>query len=259
MIQTKTGFGGGKTHSLIALYHLVRHADILIDPPSGSDSSTSSEIGKILEEAGFKDHPSGLGEIAVLDGTHLSPTDPTITESGDPLNTLWGEMAYQLAGQHGYEIVGEAARISVAPGQAQLDALFDHVGPCVILIDELVAYWRNAVDSDSVFTFLQALTQSVSASDNVALVVTLPESQEEAGGERGREALETLERLFARIEAIWEPLAVNEAFEVVSRRLFGEIRDIQEKNRTCEAFSRVYSANRRNYPEGAGEQPICRG
>ena len=39
VIQTKTGFGGGKTHSLIALYHLVRHADILIDPPSGSDSS----------------------------------------------------------------------------------------------------------------------------------------------------------------------------------------------------------------------------
>ena len=62
VIQTKTGFGGGKTHSLIALYHLVRHADILIDPPSGSDSSTSTEIKSILEEAGFYEHPSGLGE-----------------------------------------------------------------------------------------------------------------------------------------------------------------------------------------------------
>ena len=61
VIQTKTGFGGGKTHSLIALYHLVRHADILIDPPSGSDSSTSREIRGILDEAGFKEHPSGLG------------------------------------------------------------------------------------------------------------------------------------------------------------------------------------------------------
>ena len=253
VIQTKTGFGGGKTHSLIALYHLVRHADILIDPPSGSDSSTSKEINGILKEAGYTDHPSGLGEIAVLDGTHLSPTDQTKTEAGDPLNTLWGEMAYQLAGQQGYEIVGEAARQGVAPGQAQLDALFDHVGACVILIDELVAYWRNAVDSDSVFTFLQALTQSVSASRDVVLVVTLPESQEEAGGERGREALETLERLFGRIEAIWEPLAVNEAFEVVSRRLFGEIRDPSERDRTCEAFSRLYSSNRRNYPQGAGE------
>ena len=253
VIQTKTGFGGGKTHSLIALYHLVRHADILIDPPSGSDSSTSREIKNILEEAGFDDHPSGLGDIAVLDGTHLSSTDPAKTDSGDPLNTLWGEMAYQLGGQLGYEIVGESARLGIAPGQAQLNALFAHVGPCVILIDELVAYWRNAVDSDSVFTFLQALTQSVSASDNVALVVTLPESREEAGGERGLRALETLNHLFGRVEAIWEPLAVNEAFEVVSRRLFGEVLDSSERNRTCEAFSRMYSANRRIYPQGAGE------
>jgi hypothetical protein len=205
VIQTKTGFGGGKTHSLIALYHLVRHAHILIDPPSGSDSNTSREIRNILDEAGFTEHPSRLGEIAVLDGTHLSPTDQKKTDSGDPLNTLWGEMAYQIGGQQGYEIVGEAARTGIAPGQAQLDALFEHVGPCVVLIDELVAYWRNDVDSERVFTFLQALTQSVSASKDAALVVTLPESQEEAGGERGMQALETLGRLFARIEAIWEP------------------------------------------------------
>ena len=59
VIQTKTGFGGGKTHSLIALYHLVRHADILIDPPSGSDSSTSGEINSILEEAGLHRTPFG--------------------------------------------------------------------------------------------------------------------------------------------------------------------------------------------------------
>lgn len=253
VIQTKTGFGGGKTHSLIALYHLVRHADILIDPPSGSDSSTSTEIKSILEEAGFYEHPAGLGEIAVLDGTHLSPTDQTKTETGDPLNTLWGEMAYQLGGQQGYEIIGEAARQGTAPGQAQLNALFAHVRPCVILIDELVAYWRNAADSDSIFTFLQALTQSVSASENVALVVTLPESQVQAGGERGLRALATSEELFGRIEAIWEPLAVNEAFEVVSRRLFGEVLDPSERDRTCEAFSRMYSGNPRNYPQGMGE------
>ena len=254
VIQTKTGFGGGKTHSLIALYHLVRHADILIDPPSGSDSSTSREITSILQEAGYTQHPSGMGEIAVLDGTHLSPTDQKKTDSCDPLNTLWGEMGHQLGGQQGYEIVGEAARTGIAPGQAQLDVLFEHVGPCVILIDELVAYWRNDVDSERVFTFLQALTQSVSASKDAVLVITLPESQEEAGGERGMRALETLGRLFARIEAIWEPLAVNQAFEVVSRRLFGEVLNPSERDRTCEAFSRMYSGSRRNYPQGCGEQ-----
>ena len=254
VIQTKTGFGGGKTHSLIALYHLVRHADILIDPPSGSDSNTSREIRSILDESEFADHPSGLGEIAVLDGTHLSPTDQKKTDTGDPLNTLWGEMAHQLGGQPGYEIVGEAARTGIAPGQAQLDALFEHVGPCVILIDELVAYCRNIADPERTYTFLQALTQSVSASKDAALVVTLPEHDEEAGGERGMQVLETLSRLFARIEAVWEPLAVNQAFEVVSRRLFGEVLSPSERDRTCEAFSRMYSSNRRSYPQGCGEQ-----
>ena len=254
VIQTKTGFGGGKTHSLIALYHLVRHADILIDPPSGSDSNTSREIRSILDESGFADHPSGLGEIAVLDGTHLSPTDQKKTDNGDPLNTLWGEMAHQLGGQSGFEIVGEAAQTGIAPGQAQLDALFEHVGPCVILIDELVAYCRNVADPERTYTFLQALTQSVSASKDATLVVTLPEHDEEAGGERGMQVLETLSRLFARIEAVWEPLAVNQAFEVVSRRLFGEVLNLSERDRTCEAFSRMYSSNRRNYPQGCGEQ-----
>ena len=185
--------------------------------------ATSREIRSILNEAGFTEHPSGLGQIAVLDGTHLSPTDQKKTENGDPLNTLWGEMAHQLDGQSGYEIVGEAARTGIAPGQAQMDALFEHVGPCVILIDELVAYCRNLENPERTFTFLQALTQSVSASKDAALVVTLPEHDEEAGGERGIQILETLSRLFARIEAVWEPLAVNQAFEVVSRRLFGEV------------------------------------
>ena len=109
------------------------------------------------------------------------------------------------------------------------------------------------MDSERVFTFLQALTQSVSASKDAVLVVTLPENQEEAGGERGIRALETLERLFARIEAIWEPLAVNQAFEVVSRRLFGGILNPAERDRTCVAFSKMYSSNRRNYPQGCGE------
>lgn len=253
VIQTKTGFGGGKTHSLIALFHLVRHADILIDPPSGSDSSTSREIRSILDEAGFTGHPSGLGEIAVLDGTHLSPTDRTGEDEGMPRNTLWGEMAYQLGGPQAYEIVGDAARTGIAPGQALLDELFEHVGPCVILIDELVAYCRNVPDPERTFTFLQALTQSVTASKDAALVVTLPEHDEEAGGERGMQVLETLSRLFARIEAVWEPLAVNQAFEVVSRRLFGEVLNPAERDRTCEAFNRLYSSNRRNYPQGCGE------
>ena len=146
------------------------------------------------------------------------PTRNT-TENGDPLNTLWGIMAYQLGRQEAYELVGQAARQGTAPGGAQLDRLFEHVGPCTILMDELVAYVRNAGSAkDSIYTFLQALTESARRSKHVALVVTLPESQVEAGDEAGAEALRRLDSLFSRIEAIWKPLEIHEAFEVVRRR-----------------------------------------
>ena len=257
VIQTKTGFGGGKTHSLIALYHLVRSSDALINPPPNSEEHqrTSEEINDIMREAEWDPTAGVQPRIAVLDGTFLSPTDETVTkETGDPLNTLWGVMAYQLGGQEAYEIVGEAARDGTAPGGGQLDQLLEHIGPCVILIDELVAYVRNAGDAqDNIYTFMQVLTQSVRRSENAALVVTLPESVVEAGAEGGAEALSRLDSILGRIEAVWEPLEVHEAFEVVRRRLFSRVRDEAARDRVCEAFSRMYSGSRRDYPQEVSE------
>lgn len=255
VIQTKTGFGGGKTHSLIALYHLVNNPGALTNPSHGGGSEqTSSQLRDIVQEAGL-DPDLGIS-VAVLVGTSLATTDTDATkETGDPLNTLWGQMAYQLGGQDAYEIIGDAARRGLAPGGNQLRRLFRHVGPCVILIDELVAYVRNAGDAqDNIYTFIQNLTESVNGSDHVALVVTLPESAAEAGGDAGLYALSRLDSILGRIEAIWEPLEVHEAFEVVRRRLFGTEIDQTERDRTCEAFSRIYGRSRRDYPQEAGEQ-----
>ena len=246
VIQTKTGFGGGKTHSLIALYHLVNSADAV---------QSNREIGDLIAEAGLPPHDIPQTAVAVLDGTHLAPTDTRTTPSGDPRNALWGEMAYQLGGQAAYDIIGQAAREGTAPGGAQLDELFRTVGPSLILMDELVAYVRN-VPSDregSVYTFLQALGQSVSRAADVVLVITLPESDMEVGGEAGQKALARLEHIFGRIEAVWEPLEVGEAFAVVRRRLFGDKLDEAERDRTCEAFSRMYGQNRAEYPSGVSE------
>ena len=256
VIQTKTGFGGGKTHSLIALYHLVNSTDALINPTGNRQSEqTYNEIHGMMEEAGL-DPCSGIqARVAVLDGTYLSSTDSTMTrEKGDPLNTLWGVMAYQLGGQDGYDLIGQAARQGTAPGGAQLDQLFAHVGPCAILIDELVAYVRNVENGqDNIYTFVQALTQSVRRNDKTTLVVTLPESSVEAGSDAGLEALSRLEHLLGRIEAVWEPLEVNEAFEVVRRRLFGRVIDEAARDRTCKTLSRMYNS-RRDYPQGTSEQ-----
>ena len=257
VIQTKTGFGGGKTHSLIALYHLVNSVDALTNPTgTGQSGQTCDEIRSLMEEAGLESGSNLQARVAVLDGTYLSSTDTNTTrEKGDPLNTLWGVMAYQLGGQDAYDIIGQSAREGTAPGGALLDQLFTNIGPCVILVDELVAYVRNVgKGQDNIYTFVQALTQSVRRNDRTSLVVTLPESSIEAGSDAGMEALSRLEHLLGRIEAVWEPLEVNEAFEVVRRRLFGSNINEAERNRTCGAFSRMYNNSRRDYPDGASEQ-----
>lgn len=240
VIQTKTGFGGGKTHSLIALYHLLTSPGVQV----------MDDVRDVIREAGLEQSDDLEACVAVLDCTHLSPTDRDTTDNGDPLNTLWGVLAWQLGGQEGYEMVGDAARQGISPGGGQLTELLTRFGPCVILIDELVAYVRNVLPEHQgrVYTFVQNLTQSVSHVPNAMLVVTLPEHESEAGGVAGEEALARLESVFGRIESVWEPLAVDETFAVVRRRLFGDIRDESERDKTCDAFARMYRQQTREYP-----------
>ena len=257
VIQTKTGFGGGKTHSLIALLHLAQNYDALLNPPANSEHErVALEIREMAETAGVPSAGGAPAAVAVLDGAYLSTSDAGVTGNGEPLNTLWGVMAYQLGGQAAYDIIGNAARQGTAPGGSQLDQLLEHVGPCLILMDELVAYARNATaeQRDRIYTFMQALTQSARRSQTTALVVTLPESSLETGGSTGDEVLARLENILGRAEAVWEPLAVNEAFEVVRRRLFGQVIDTAERDRTCEAFVSMYGNSRREYPANVSEQ-----
>ena len=256
VIQTKTGFGGGKTHSLIALYHLAKSAAALVNSADPKDGErVGREARGILSDAGLDPDDPPDASVAVLDGAHLAATDATLTPAGDPLNTLWGVMAYQLGGQDGYEIVGAAARQGSAPGGAQLLQLLESVGPCVILIDELVVYARRLDEAGKgqLYSFLQALTQAVKSSRNAALVVTLLESETQAGGEAGIEALRQLEGILGRIETVWEPLRVDEAFEVVRRRLFDDALDVAERDRTCDAFAQMYQRSRGDYPQPLSE------
>ena len=267
VIQTKTDFGGGKTHSLIALYHIIKKGQALINPPVNAPvetRQTANIIRGIMQEAGID--PNRWNEepkVAVLDCSYLSETDSHQTSSGDPLNTLWGEMAYQLDGQDGYDLIRESAIQGSAPGGRQLDDLFEYTGPCLILIDEMTGYFRNVKSAGSpmaarVYTFFQNLTQAASKNETVALVVTLPSNLMEAGGADGAQALQeiqsTLEHYIGRIESVWQPLEVHEAFEVVRRRLFGVVADESERDRVCQAFYGRYNHNKRDFPDHSYEQ-----
>ena len=255
VIQTKTGFGGGKTHSLIALYHLINSDDDLLNAPNSSQySRVRDDIRRILDKADVEPNVGIQARVAVISGTWLSPTSDRKTDSGDPLNTLWGEMAWQLGGQEAYEIIGAAARTGNAPGGEELESLFGYVGPCVILMDEIVNYARNA-DMDRISTFFQNLTEAVQSCTNVLLVVSLPVSTTEAGGERGMHILSVFGSLLNRIQSVMQVTETrnDEAFNVVRRRLFQDEFNEEEKEKTCRAFHRMYQNRPGGYPDSARE------
>jgi hypothetical protein len=95
----------------------------------------------------------------------------------------------------------------------------------VVLVDELVAYIRQFPNGqvlsggsyDSNLSFVQALTEAIKLVPNAIMLASLPESDVEAGSNRGMAALQALEKTFGRLQALWKPVATEEAFEIVRR------------------------------------------
>ena len=251
VIQLKTAFGGGKTHSMLALYHMVHSVNNVDRIPS---------LKPILERAGLDKLPKA--NVAVLVGTALDPTRKKNPANlpGYTVNTIWGEMAYQLVTSAGrpdlYAIIRDADRKGVSPGSENLKNLLNECGPCLILMDELVAYAKKiyGVDGlpagsyDNFITFIQEITEAARASDNSIVVASIPESDIEIGGEAGKTALSTIEHTFGRMESIWKPVAANEGFEVVRRRLFLECKNPAAREAVCNAFSLMYHENNADFP-----------
>ena len=258
VIQLKTAFGGGKTHSMLALYHLLR---------GRAPSKKITSIKSVLEAAEVNQPP--VCRVAVLVGTALDPAKSKRLANfpGITINTLWGEMAAQLALDAGhpklYDFVKEADKKGVSPGSETIKNLFDACGPCVVLIDELVAYakklWKvdglPAGSFDNLISFVQEITEAARASQNSLVVASIPESNIEIGeeGSGGQQALAAIEHTFGRMEAIWKPVAANEGFEIVRRRLFLDCKDETTRDQVCQAFSRLYQENSSDFPTNAKE------
>ncbi len=249
VIQLQTAFGGGKTHTMLAVYHLAK-GDVTASDLQG--------VPAILKSAGVKDLPRA--RIAVLDGIKSSPNQP-VKRGGKSMRTLWGDLAWQLGEAEGYALVADADASGTSPGKAVLETLLSRYAPCVILVDELVAYVRQFEEGraltggtfDSNLSFVQALTEALKAVPTALLLASLPESDKEAGSERGAKALAALAHHFGRVQALWKPVAAEEAFEIVRRRLFTSIDDKLAAENVCRAFADYYIENRDEFPQETQE------
>jgi predicted AAA+ superfamily ATPase len=269
VVQLQTNFGGGKTHSMLALYHLF----------SGVSPNDLLGVDVLLEEAAVTELPS-VNRV-VLVGNKISPGNPATKEDGTVVRTLWGELAWQLGYAAGGKKEAKKAfdRIrpddekATSPGDA-LRHLFNDYGPCLILIDEWVAYARQLHDEgdlpaggfETQFSFAQVLTESAKLAGNCLLVISLPASDTsaspraqaddvEVGGVRGREALDRLRNVVGRLESSWRPASAEEGFEIVRRRLFEPLitqDQFKARDLVAREFFDMYRSQQQEFP------PECR-
>ena len=262
VVQLQTNFGGGKTHSMLALYHLF----------SGISPLALAGMEPVLQEAGTTQLPSV--RRVVLVGTRLSPGNPIIEDDGTEIRTLWGELAWQLGGRTAYEKIRHDDEHATNPGD-RLRQLFVEYGPCLILIDEWVAYARQLHDTndlpagsfDTQFTFAQTLTEAAKNAGNCLVVISLPASDApvspnatiedvEVGGIRGRDALDRLRNVIGRVESSWRPATAEEGFEIVKRRLFEPMIDqmaFRDRDVVARAFSDLYRSQSQEFPSECRE------
>lgn len=224
VLQLRTPFGGGKTHSLVALLHLVRERE------KSLNACTS-----------LRDLPNpGTVQVAVLSGEELDPLS-AMTATGTPTHTLWGELGAQLGC---YDLVAEHDRTGAAPGGDVLRQMLAG-RPTLILLDEVLVYVEKAMAVQraestagrQAMLFVQALTEAISSQPNAAMVYSLQASAGEAVGSEG--LLSDLDKLVTRVDAKREPVADDEVLRVVQRRLFTELGDPGVHQQVAAAYAQL--------------------
>ena len=244
VIGLQTNFGGGKTHTMLALYHLAGAVE------AGYRPEELEGMGPIFAAAGVE----SLGPVrrAVFVGTHKGAAEAMHVEDGREIRTLWGYLAWRLGGRNALDNIAESEAAGTNPGSERLITILREAAPCLILLDEVVSFARQlrGLDYDAFHAFIQSLTEAAAAVNDAVVVGSLPESGAEVGDQQGRDALQRLEKIFGRVQSAWTPASGVETFEIVRRRLFQPLDEAGEKARdaTIRAFRKLYREHRADFP-----------
>lgn len=227
VIRLETSFGGGKTHNLIALYHLCcggvgpKVAAGFVSPeliPANRIAKIAGVVGPDMDMADGVDH----GRVRTF--------------------TLWGELAWQLGahqggpegGQAAYEIVRKSDEGRTAPGTQVWEKLIGDE-PALLMIDEIAYYLRVARGAafqagktsvaEQTVAFLMSLLKFASESKKTVLVYTLADSSDAFGKESDdlRQELSEARSVSARQEHVLTPTAEDEISAIVTHRMFASV------------------------------------
>ena len=243
VLKLITPFGGGKSHTMAALYHAARNRKALDVIPEGKPLPRPGKVntavfdGQFFSPASGKDMPGGKGKV----------------------NTLWGWVAWSLGGDAGYEIMRQADEARVAPGGDDIIKLLGNEAN-LILLDEVLEYLISAggikvLDTtlrDETLSFIKRLTVAVSNTPRSVLVFSLQSSKRESL--EYINLLQTLDHLAARKDQRREPVEGNEVLRVIQRRLLGKMPSEADSAPAATAYQEVVTAMRRAYAKSPAEQ-----
>lgn len=217
VFQLRAPVGAGKTHALLALYHLARSRATLHDLPT-------------------------LASLPDLDAIRIAIISGYPDGSSWYKRTLWGELAWQLGGEEGYALVAEQDRSGVVP---QGDTLREIIGPqpTLLLLDDILSYIANtqavAVRKSTLgrqtLTFLQRLVKAIAASPHAALIYTLPTGAQDGAGQQ--ELLDTLGAIGRRATTIHEPVRGKDVLHIVQQRLFAGLGDRSQHEQVAQTYA----------------------
>ncbi|MDQ6877157.1 MAG: DUF499 domain-containing protein [Candidatus Dormibacteraeota bacterium] len=250
VINLTTQFGGGKTHALVMLYHLLNGGPAALAWPGVQD---------IVREAGLKTVPQA--RIAIFVGTDFDPISGR-SGPGEPRRmTPWGDIAWQLAGEAGFDTVREQDRLRLRPGGDVLRALLPRDRPVLVLMDEVLNFLNvaraiKAGDTETkqsslasqFMAFVQALTEEASGRAGLVLVMALPKSETEMSAE-DQEDFRRLQRLSSRVDRPYILSEGLEISEIIRRRLFEDLGPVAERKATSRAYAKAVSGDRQLLPQ----------
>ena len=213
-----TQFGGGKTHTLTALYHLAN---------AGADAVRLPGVAGLLTMAGVATAPSA--RVGVFVGNAWDPTEGR--------ETPWIDLARQLAGDAGVAALGAAAR-TTPPGTEALARVFAAAdAPVLLLFDEVLNFVnRHRGMADSFHAFLQNLTVAVTGTTQAAAVISLPRSQVEMT-DWDQQWQERITKVVRRVARDLIANDESEISEVVRRRLFEDLGKPRVRRRVARAYA----------------------
>lgn len=224
--QLELTYGGGKTHTLITMRHLVHDPDSLPDVPAVQEFRES--VGQDLPRARVA--ALCFDKLDVDTGCDVRSPEGVVRRLKQP----WSLLAYQIAGDEGLKVMhadGKAEERTTPPAENTLTQLLSlplkqGMGT-LILLDEVLLYAKMRCQTepgflDVLIAFFQYLTQSASKVEKCCIVASLlssrPEDQPDALGKKIVAAIYDIVQ--RQREATVQPVEKDDVAEVLRRRLF---------------------------------------